>query len=185
MEMCERCVKQFLREGKEVSDLWKAQDPYLNEYVLYRCGLDNIEQVTMTDLIEKFIPREGRDRTVWDQPQIVTRTNQGLHDRKFRETATSRAKRVMSEIVSKELDGMVTPPESPSSGSAKIPQKEVVSDSVEKETIGQNSGSTEVEKAGAEGSNANGLAWTSGLSFVLDCKTFPQNPNISAYLLFN
>lgn len=105
--MCERCIQQFLHEESDISELWKVQDPYLNEFVLQMCGLDSLEQVTMTDLVETFIGRDGRDRTVWDRNQMATRSNQGLYDRSVIGTATARARKVASEVIHREVGDIV------------------------------------------------------------------------------
>ena len=43
----------------------------------------------MNDLIEAFVPWSGRDRSNFDLPQKITRSNQGLYDRRVLPTAGS------------------------------------------------------------------------------------------------
>lgn len=114
-EMMDRCVMAFIRENRDISQLWKARDPYLNSWILNKCGVNRIDQVTMTDLIENFMPqlREGRDCSRYDRPQVTSRTNQGLFDRNVRQTWTARARKIFGDIVSSEKDTLMTPPQSP------------------------------------------------------------------------
>lgn len=168
--MCERTIQRFLREGHELSELWAVKDPYLNEHVLRRCKLDHVDQVTMTDLIENFMTREGRDRSVLDQPQIATRSNQGLYDRKVLETTAERHRRAFGAIVLRELNGVEMPPVSPPPVRPPEPILWEVSMSNEESTAEDNSPSdAEATPLDNEG-DSNKLTWTSGLQFVLDCK---------------
>lgn len=114
-EMMDRCVVAFIREKRDISQLWKVRDPYLNHWILTRCGVNRIDKVTMTDLIETFMPRirEGRDCSRYDRPQLASRTNEGFFDRKVRETWTARARKIFGDIVRNERDSLITPPQSP------------------------------------------------------------------------
>ena len=69
-------------------------DPYLFKRVLDKTGLHNILEATRADLIEAFEETEGRDRSDFDFPQVRTRSNEGLYDRRVlpTETAMLRAK---------------------------------------------------------------------------------------------
>ncbi|KAG0640556.1 hypothetical protein HOY80DRAFT_884570 [Tuber brumale] len=176
VELCEHTIQRFLREGHKLSELWAVKDPYLNEHVLRRCKLDHIDQVTMTDLIENFITHEGRDRSILDQPQIVTRSNQGLYDRKVLETTAERYRRAFSAIVLSELKGVEVPPVSPPPvGPPEITQWEV-SVSNDDSTAGDNSPSgAEVALPENEG-NSDVPTWTSGLQFVLDSQFSKNDP---------
>ncbi|RPB05612.1 hypothetical protein L873DRAFT_1824913 [Choiromyces venosus 120613-1] len=176
VELCERAIQRFLREGHKLSELWAVKDPYLNEHVLRRCKLDHIDQVTMTDLVENFITREGRDYSVLDQPQIVTRSNQGLYDRKVLETIGGRYRRLCGAVVLRDLEGMETPPVSaPPVGPPKTTHWDV-SVSNEESSVGDCSPSgAEVAPPDNEG-NPNGLTWTSGLQYVLDSRLDQSDP---------
>lgn len=112
-EWMDRCVVAFIREKRDISELWKVRDPYLNQWILRRCGINRIENITMTDLIETFMHREGRDRCRYDRPQLATRTNEGLFDRKVSETCTARARRIFGECIRVEKASLMTPPQSP------------------------------------------------------------------------
>lgn len=114
-EMMDRCVVAFIREKRDISHLWKVRDPYLNNWILNKCGVNRIDQVTMTDLVENFMPRarEGRDCSSYDRPQVVSRTNLGLFDRNVMRTLTARARKIFGDIVSNEKDSLMTPPQSP------------------------------------------------------------------------
>lgn len=116
-EMMDRCVVAFIRENLDISQLWKARDPYLNSWILNKCGVNRIDQVTMTDLIENFMPRlrEGCNCSSYDRPQVASRTNQGLFDRNVRQTWTARARKIFGDIVNSEKDTLMTPPQSPKS----------------------------------------------------------------------
>jgi hypothetical protein len=56
-------------------------------HVLKMTGLDNLREVSRSDLIAAFEVKEGRDRSCFEFPQIRNRTNGGLYDRKFLPTA--------------------------------------------------------------------------------------------------
>ncbi|PWW78080.1 hypothetical protein C7212DRAFT_278194 [Tuber magnatum] len=175
VELCERTIQWFLREGHELSELWAVKDPYLNEHVLRRCKLDHIDQVTMTDLVENFITREGRDRSVFDRPQIATRSNQGLYDREVLETAADRCRRTFGATVLGELGAIPTP--SPPVWPPE-PAKREVSMSNEGSAAGDNSSSgAEVASPDDddEGSS-NEFPWTSGLQPVLDSQIDQSDP---------
>lgn len=113
--MMDRCIVAFIREKRDISQLWKVRDPYLNNWVLDKCGANRIDQITMTDLIENFMPRarEGRDCSSYDRPQVVSRTNLGFHDRSVMGTLTARARKIFGDVVSSEKDSLMTPPQSP------------------------------------------------------------------------
>ncbi|CUS06950.1 unnamed protein product [Tuber aestivum] len=167
VELCEHTIQRFLREGHELSELWAVEDPYLNEHVLRRCNLDHIDQVTMTDLVENFITRGGRDRSVFDRPQIATRSNQGLYDRKVLETSAERCKRAGGAVSS----GLGTPAVSPPPMRPQEPAQRENSISNEKSAAGENSSSGANAAQPDDEGSLNGFAWTSGLQFVLDCMT--------------
>lgn len=114
-EMMDRCVMAFIREKRDISQLWEVRDPYLNSWIFNKCGVNRIDQVTMTDLVENFMPqaREGRDCSSYDRPQVTSRTNQGLFDRNVKETCTARARKAFGDVVSREKDFLMTPPQSP------------------------------------------------------------------------
>lgn len=111
----DHCVVAFIREKRDISQLWKVRDPYLNAWILNKCGVNRIDKVTMTDLIETFMPqvREGRDCSRYDRPQLASRTNEGFFDRKVRETWTARARKTFGDIIKNEKDTLMTPPQSP------------------------------------------------------------------------
>ncbi|CAZ82924.1 unnamed protein product [Tuber melanosporum] len=176
VELCEHTIQRFLREGHELSELWAVKDPYLNEHVLRRCKLDHIDEVTMTDLIENFITREGRNRSILDQPQIVTRSNQGLYDRKVLETTAERYRRAFSAIVLSELKGVEAPPVSPPPvGPPEITQWGV-SVSNDESTAGDNSPSGTEAALPDNEENSDGPTRTSGLQFVLDSRFSKSDP---------
>lgn len=114
-EMMDRCVVAFIREKRDISQLWRVRDPYLNNWILNKCGVNRIDQVTMTDLVENFMPRarEGRDCSSYDRPQVASRTNLGLFDRNVMGTLTARARKIFGDIVKNEKDSLITPPQSP------------------------------------------------------------------------
>jgi len=125
----------------------------------------------MTDLIENFMTREGRDRSVLDQLQIATRSNQGLYDRKVLETAAERHRRAFSTIILRELKGMEMPPVSPPPVRPPEPTLWELSMSNEESTAEDNSPSDAEATPPDNDGGSNELTWTSGLQFVLDCKS--------------
>lgn len=158
----DRCVVAFIREKRNISELWKVRDPYLNQWVLRRCGVNRIENVTMTDLIETFMVREGRDRSRYDRPQLATRTNEGLFDRKVKETWTARARKLFGDYIRSKKDSLMTPPQSPG--------------------LEQNDTSMQIDRNTLEGLLAhqsildvireNDKSGVGKLNFVLDCEFF-------------
>jgi hypothetical protein len=96
--MCEavdRAVRNFLRSGEgRVSELFRPVPDWFTNYIVDLTGHDSPEKVTRGDLIDVFEPKNGHDRSQFDFPQLSTRSNEGLFDRKvlptrgavFRET---------------------------------------------------------------------------------------------------
>jgi hypothetical protein len=67
-------------------------------------GLQNLSGVTYNDLMAAFEPAEGRNRTKYDPPQVATRSNQSLHDRKVLVTATSSLRKKLAAAYEREMD---------------------------------------------------------------------------------
>jgi hypothetical protein len=90
-------IRSFIREGLPIEELLKTSDPYLFQRILDKTRLGSMKEITRADLVESFESGSGRDRSGFDFPQVKTRSNQGLHDRKVLPTAGA----VLREKVSK------------------------------------------------------------------------------------
>lgn len=88
----DHCIQDFIREEHSIADFFRIAHPDLILYACEKCGVEVPRKLTTYDLIHFFNPLGGRNRTKYDSPQIVTRTNQGLHDRKFLMTKGARAR---------------------------------------------------------------------------------------------
>ncbi|KAF8245145.1 hypothetical protein K440DRAFT_646520 [Wilcoxina mikolae CBS 423.85] len=97
VELADCAVRAFLREGGPMEELLGVADPFLFERVLQKTGLESMQEVTRADLIEAFESGSGRDRSGFDFPQVKTRSNEGLYDRKVLPTAGA----ILREKVSK------------------------------------------------------------------------------------
>lgn len=166
-EWMDRCVIAFIREKRDISELWKVRDPYLNQWILRRCGINRTENVTMTDLIETFMHREGRDRCRYDRPQISTRTNEGLFDRRVNETYTARARRIFGECIRVEKASLMTPPQSPGLGPSNTDVTEIDSQILD-EILSDQSIYDRLRDSDKPG--------VGKVNFVLDHKYDPKNP---------
>ncbi|RPB11461.1 hypothetical protein P167DRAFT_575205 [Morchella conica CCBAS932] len=166
-EWMDRCVVAFIREKRDISELWKVRDPYLNQWILRRCGINRTENVTMTDLIETFMHREGRDRCRYDRPQLATRTNEGLFDRKVSETCTARARRIFGECIRVEKASLMTPPQSPGLEANNTDDMEIDSQILDELLSNQSI---------YDRLRDNDKPGVGKLDFVLDHKYDPKNP---------
>ncbi|KAA8910873.1 hypothetical protein FN846DRAFT_492166 [Sphaerosporella brunnea] len=82
-EAMDRAVLQFLRSGDSpLSEFFELIPPKFTEYVLSKTRHDKVEDVTRNDLIIYFESSEGNNRSKFDLPQVNTRSNRGLYDRK-------------------------------------------------------------------------------------------------------
>lgn len=96
----EEAIIGFIRSGEDIRELFAKRDPYLLQLCLDRTGLDNPADITREDLIEAFEHTDGRDRNMYDYPQIRTRTNFSYIDRRVLPTATSQLRAKMATLAS-------------------------------------------------------------------------------------
>jgi hypothetical protein len=66
-----------------------TNNPVLFQHIRHSTGIDDIDKVTFEDLVNAYEGQGGRDRSWYDQPQIKTRSNRGMHDRKVLRTKYS------------------------------------------------------------------------------------------------
>ncbi|KAI5819948.1 hypothetical protein BZA77DRAFT_124383 [Pyronema omphalodes] len=99
-DLMEEAIIGFIRSGEDIRELFATRDPYLLQLCLDRTGLENPADITREDLIEAFEYTDGRDRNMFDYPQIRTRTNFSYTDRRVLPTATSLLRAKMATLAS-------------------------------------------------------------------------------------
>ncbi|KAL7269094.1 hypothetical protein RUND412_008257 [Rhizina undulata] len=104
-EIAELMMKKAIRQNVPIPQLVKivkARDPYIERVILRRTRVEKLEALTRSVLIATYEDTRGRNKSKFDQPQIVSRSNQGLYDRHVLETWTARARRISAYILENE-----------------------------------------------------------------------------------
>lgn len=88
-DAAEDAIRHFIRMCRDMSVLRSTNDETIFSHIRHSTGIDDIELVTFEDLVLGYEDQGGGDRSWYDQPQMKTRSNRGLHDRQVLRTESS------------------------------------------------------------------------------------------------